>query len=559
VCKYDELDLVKMSSESVEVCTGEDSKSISSVQKREKNLSPLKWKSMNTLNEVENEHKISSLKELSEGDHIIISVDLKRFCHAILDCLDAEKNIIEIIYYDDTQTQCSLNEYMFSREDVCPSATICRALREDKSCRRIGVKYAVLLIDLTKIALYKVDYELNGIKCLPIDEVLEKARKYIGETRYNVFLNNDEHFAIYCKTGKAAKLFIINPSDITAKNIIGKSLSEKVTSTLAQQGGQILLVNTAKHIATKFPRSGVSAGLPAAAETASSFIGVGIESFSVGYDIYQKHKEYKTGQINDTKFKKYIARRVTRGTMSVAGGVAGGIIGQMVIPVPVVGAVVGSLVGGIVGAATGQAEGILIGELVEKIDNKIKENKKVAPFDGSKMPSEDKVDVNLKESESDMKKENEVAYKQEESERPIEERADQKNSETMTDTTSEEKKEFHVIDKLVFKFDKDILKKAFPPQTVDTSSEKSGFKSYVNEVNGILKPNAEIVENLNEKINDEDYEIYVLKDSNEIVTDSQLNVQNCLDPGGSILKRKSIESYSADDLPSDLNVFFKMD
>lgn len=41
------------------------------------------------------------------------------------------------------------------------------------------------------------------------------------------------------------------------------------------------------------------------------------------------------------KFKKYIARRVTRGTMSVTGGIAGGILGQMVIPIPVVGAVVG--------------------------------------------------------------------------------------------------------------------------------------------------------------------------------------------------------------------------
>ena len=48
----------------------------------------------------------------------------------------------------------------------------------------------------------------------------------------------------------------------------------------------------------------------------------------------------KDGKINDTKFKKYVAKRVTRGVNSVAGGVAGGIIGQMIIPVPVLGAVV---------------------------------------------------------------------------------------------------------------------------------------------------------------------------------------------------------------------------
>lgn len=144
---------------------------------------------------------------------------------------------------------------------------------------------------------------------------------------------------------------------------------------LAQKEGQILLINTAKHIASKYPRSAVTAGLPAAATVASNMIGVAVEGFSTTYDIYQKHVEKKEGKLSTLKFKKYVARRVTRGTMGVAGGVAGGIIGQMVIPVPVVGAVIGSLVGGIVGSAAGQGEGILIGELVEVIDNKIKEIK----------------------------------------------------------------------------------------------------------------------------------------------------------------------------------------
>lgn len=93
---------------------------------------------------------------------------------------------------------------------------------------------------------------------------------------------------------------------------------------LAQEGGQILLVNTAKHIATKFPRSALSAGLPAAAEVAGGLIGVAVEGFSTTYDIYQKNKERKEGKLSDIKFKKYVARRVTRGTMGVAGGVAGG-------------------------------------------------------------------------------------------------------------------------------------------------------------------------------------------------------------------------------------------
>lgn len=93
---------------------------------------------------------------------------------------------------------------------------------------------------------------------------------------------------------------------------------------MAQEGGQILLINTAKHIATSFPRSAISSGLPAAAQMAGGIMGAAVEGFSTSYDIYKKHQEIKTGKLSNVKFKKYVARRVTRGTMGVAGGVAGG-------------------------------------------------------------------------------------------------------------------------------------------------------------------------------------------------------------------------------------------
>lgn len=187
-----------------------------------------------------------------------------------------------------------------------------------------GVKKSTLIIDLTKVEIYKVYYDPVKEPCLPVQETIEKARKFIGKEKYNIFINNDEHFAIYCKTGKAAKLFVVDPADLQAKKIIGRDISDKIVINLAQEGGQILLVNTAKHIATKFPRSALSAGLPAAAEVAGGMIGVAVEGFSTTYDIYQKNKERKEGKLSDIKFKKYVARRVTRGTMGVAGGVAGG-------------------------------------------------------------------------------------------------------------------------------------------------------------------------------------------------------------------------------------------
>ena len=50
----------------------------------------------------------------------------------------------------------------------------------------------------------------------------------------------------------------------------------------------------------------------------------------MGYDIHKKYKDKKEGKLSTLKFKKYIARRVTRGTFGVAGGIGGGIVGQMV-------------------------------------------------------------------------------------------------------------------------------------------------------------------------------------------------------------------------------------
>lgn len=65
--------------------------------------------------------------------------------------------------------------------------------------------------NLGKVALkgklYRVDYEYAD-NCYPADEVIERAQALYGERglqerRYNLFKNNCEHFATWCKTGKA--------------------------------------------------------------------------------------------------------------------------------------------------------------------------------------------------------------------------------------------------------------------------------------------------------------------------------------------------------------------
>ncbi|RMZ94841.1 MATH and LRR domain-containing protein PFE0570w-like [Brachionus plicatilis] len=433
-----------------------------------------KNRSFEALNEYDAEQKIISLDQLDPGDHLVLSLDPSKYCHAILEQVYADKNIVQIIYFDDTKTQCSLEDFILK-----PDGSECHN-------RFIGVKLDTLQIHLDKISIYKVFYSITE-SCLPPDECIHKARGYIGQSKYNIFVNNDEHFAIFCKTGKAAKLFIVNPNDVAAKKIIGKNLSQKLVENLAQQGAHVLLVNSAKHVATNFPRGAVTAGLPAVAEAAGSAIGVGVEGVTMGFDLYKAHKNLKEGKVSEIKFKKYIAKRVTRGTMSAAGGVAGGILGQMIIPVPVVGAVIGSIVGGLVGAATGQIEGILIGELIEVMDEKKKEKEKLM------QNLEPKFRPGVR---------------------------------------------YSVIHHLVFKFNKDVF---IPENLAQLSQDKE---------NGL------VVDNFDSKINDEDYEIFVLNDSNEIVAD--LNLNDLFDENGCIDKRKSLETFSSTNIPDNINVFFKV-
>ena len=58
--------------------------------------------------------------------------------------------------------------------------------------------------------------------------------------------------------------------------MLGKTfnnLSSACITNLATQGGQIMLVNTAKHVATSFPRSAVGTVLPEVTSAACSGIG----------------------------------------------------------------------------------------------------------------------------------------------------------------------------------------------------------------------------------------------------------------------------------------------
>lgn len=93
------------------------------------------------------------------------------------------------------------------------------------------------------------------------------------------------------------------------------------------------------------------------------------------------------------------------------------------------------------------------------------------------------------------------------------------------------KSQYNVLQHLVFKFRKDILNEENFKHLHEKNDESNSSKFYV--------------KTSGEEIDDEDYEIYLLKETNETVV--ALPEDN----------RKSIESFSADQLPSEINVFLR--
>ena len=146
------------------------------------------------------------------------------------------------------------------------------------------------MVDFKKVDVYRFNYEIKERRCLEVRETLLKAERFVGKSKYNLFVNNDEHFCIYAKTGIAAKLFILSP-ELSKKRIVGSFAIDLATS-----GGQVMLVNTAKHVASKFPRTTVETVLPVAADAACGILGEWVSGKKI-CDTFYKNTFYKKTRI----------------------------------------------------------------------------------------------------------------------------------------------------------------------------------------------------------------------------------------------------------------------
>jgi len=115
------------------------------------------------------ERLVSSLSELAPGDHIVLCVDEKTYCHAILETIMG--NVLEIIYFDDGKDASFINNYIWKVDESKKDEKI------EADEQNEGVKKIDIVVNLNSLKIYKVNYENTQMNSLSIEESLAKASK----------------------------------------------------------------------------------------------------------------------------------------------------------------------------------------------------------------------------------------------------------------------------------------------------------------------------------------------------------------------------------------------
>ncbi len=183
--------------------------------------------------------RVYSIFELERGDHIALHRKAGLYWHhAIVEFIDYEKNEINVIHY----------------------------IKSSKGLRVITGRYK-----FDKEVVYLMKHE----RCLDPETVVRNARRMIGDDNYNLFTNNCEHFAMWCKTGisssdqidKAEEMIVSNELKQTASQA-GQGLVERGAREGANRAFMGTAARTGHWVAQRGARVAASEALTRSASRA---------------------------------------------------------------------------------------------------------------------------------------------------------------------------------------------------------------------------------------------------------------------------------------------------
>jgi len=198
--------------------------------------------------------RVYSIYDLQRGDHIAFHQFWGAYWHhAIVERIDVDRDNVHVIEYSSTGTGSSADN--------------------SSSPKRPG-KAKVMENTLTfqDITVYRLIHE----QCLDPDTVVWRAKNEVGKGKYNLFTNNCEHFAMWCKTGRSNSDQVEKAKGMLAKGGATQAVS-RVGSEYVRAGAGMAAKAAATRAASQarsgYVRAGAGMAVKAAATRATSQAG----------------------------------------------------------------------------------------------------------------------------------------------------------------------------------------------------------------------------------------------------------------------------------------------
>jgi len=226
-----------------------------------------------------------------------------------------------------------------------------------------SVRLETLDVNPTKEDLYRIDYPPGNV--YPVDEVIERACSRLDEAKYNPFTNNCEHFARWCKTGRAecgqvrkftGRLGLAFQSAVTKttqeaavdgfESLVAGSISKVGFSSISDRAGQVFGAT-----------SGVIRNVKCGALACNVAVNLALEAAMFTKDGVIAYRSYKSGAISRDEFRRQLCKLGCECTGGLIGASTIGILGQLFIPVPFLGSFVGCTLGNLIGRYAGAVIG----------------------------------------------------------------------------------------------------------------------------------------------------------------------------------------------------------
>lgn len=275
--------------------------------------------------------KITSLDQLREGDHIMEESPLGYWHHFIVEEVH-DDFAWRIHKTGDPQT----GKHSLILGDLTSKAEVMR----DKFVLEPGM------------VVYRVEYPKDddapdGVTMYSGKEVVETARKRLGERNYHAFYSNCEHFCTECKTGKCVSYQVYDLLWAIVR-LIFILLHGSFWGILLIIGGSTGFVAETTIIVI--------------AHAFAVVVGFIQDAVSVFFLVIKAEKARDKGYVTAEEAEQFKAKRVTPVVLGFVGYIAGALLGLYHVPLPL--PFVGTLVGAFFGQFIWQLLGLMFGRWI---------------------------------------------------------------------------------------------------------------------------------------------------------------------------------------------------